>query len=374
MAAQVKSKSFKMKKQLEKVSHDYIRYANCWEDTDILLQALEIDKTDRILSIASAGDNSLSMLIHNPELVVAIDINPIQLNLVRLKIAAIKALNQDEFLRFIGFIDSNQRLTLFQKVKSQLSPELQTYWNGRLKEIQLGIIDQGKFEKYFHAFRTKVLPLIHSKKRISELFRPKSAKEQSLFFDKHWNTWRWRVLFKFFFSKYVMGKLGRDPEFLKEVKISVSDFILHKAFRNLRSTECQHNYYLQYILTGCFTTNLPHYARKENYEKIKSNIDHITTFEGLAENAFSKYEGFNKFNLSNIFEYMPPNTFQKVGENLYANAAPKSRFAYWNLMVPRTLSSIIPQVVHQENASNLLSRKDNTFFYSQFIIDSKDEQ
>jgi S-adenosylmethionine-diacylglycerol 3-amino-3-carboxypropyl transferase len=238
-------------------------------------------------------------------------------------------------------------------------------------EIMEGIIDQGKFEKYFHAFRTKILPLIHSKKRIDALFAPKSAEDQKVFFDQQWNTWRWRTLFKVFFSKFVMGKLGRDPEFLNEVKISVSQFILAQAAGNLRAKQCQDNYYLQYILKGQFITNLPHYAREENYTKIKSNIANITVFKGLAEDAFTEYEGFNKFNLSNIFEYMPPATFKKVSLNLQENSAPNSIFAYWNLMVPRRISAILPGFEHQKTTSEELGKLDHTFFYSQFVIDSK---
>ncbi len=39
-----------------------IRYAQCWEDADILLEGLGIRPGDTCLSIASAGDNSLAML------------------------------------------------------------------------------------------------------------------------------------------------------------------------------------------------------------------------------------------------------------------------------------------------------------------------
>ena len=360
-----------MSKQLEKVSHDYIRYANCWEDTDILLEALQITPGDRVLSIGSAGDNSFSMLIHHPELVVAVDINLVQLQLIELKIAAIKALNHHDYLAFIGFKDSKNRESLFKKVSAFLTPSLTQYWIARMTEINSGIIDQGKFEKYFKAFRTKVLPLIHTKKRINQLFEPKSAKEQNSFFETQWNTWRWRILFKVFFSKFVMGKLGRDPEFLKEVKISVSDFILQQAKGNLSSKECQNNYYLQYILKGKFETELPHYARKENYEIIKTNINNITVFHGLAENAFHAYKGFNKFNLSNIFEYMSPSIFQSVSDNLVKNSHSNSRFAYWNLMVPRKMSELNKNLSHLETASQLLSKKDHTFFYSNFVIEEK---
>ena len=39
-----------------------IRYAQCWEDADVLLQALAVQPGDVCLSIASGGENTLSLL------------------------------------------------------------------------------------------------------------------------------------------------------------------------------------------------------------------------------------------------------------------------------------------------------------------------
>ena len=50
-----------------------IRYAQCWEDADVLLGGLNIQQGDVCISIASAGDNSLAMLSKNPGKVVALD-------------------------------------------------------------------------------------------------------------------------------------------------------------------------------------------------------------------------------------------------------------------------------------------------------------
>ena len=66
-----------MREQLNEVRHDYIRYANCWEDADVLIEGLKVQPGDRVLSIGSAGDNSFSLLVNDPELLVAFDINPI---------------------------------------------------------------------------------------------------------------------------------------------------------------------------------------------------------------------------------------------------------------------------------------------------------
>jgi len=360
-----------MKEQLENVKHDYIRYANCWEDPDVLLEALDVQENDKVLSIGSAGDNSFSLLSKNPKLVVAVDINPIQLNLIELKKAVFKTLNYDEFLAFLGFTSSNERKALYAKVCEELTPELQEFWSGRMEEIESGIIYAGKFERYFKLFHTRILPLVHTKKHVNRLFEEKTAEEQAIFFNKKWNNRRWRLLFKLFFSKFVMGRFGRDPAFLKEVEGSVSEFIIGQAKNHLGSEYAPNNYFLHFIMKGDFGKYLPHYARKENYLAIKENIDRLIVFNGLAEEAFKEYNSFTKFNLSNIFEYMNPELFASVTKNLVDNGEHEARYAYWNLMVPRRMHETSDSLIPQGLLTQDLRTIDKGFFYMGINIDVK---
>lgn len=360
-----------MKKSDTHIDNSYLRYANCWEDADILIEALKLEEGDSILSIGSGGDNSFSLLINNPKIVVAADINTHQLKLIGLKKAAFKGLDYQEFIAFLGFKTSEKRKKLFEKVIPFLGEEDYNYWKNKQREIETGIIHQGKFENYFQTFSSRILPKIHSSKKIEELFRPKSEKEQQIFFDKKWNTWRWRLLFRIFFSRYVMGKFGRDPKFLKQVAVPVSTYILNKAKEHLSSVHCQSNPFLKYILTNQFGDVLPHYAREEHFAQIKSNIEKLTIFEGFAENAFTHYQSFNKFNLSNIFEYMSTENFEKSGTHLITMSEPESRFVYWNLMVDRKLSDLSSELQLNSQLVSEANKVDKGFFYNSLIIETK---
>ena len=55
------------------------------------------------MSIASAGDNTFSLLTLNPELIVAVDISKVQLFLVELKKIAILNFDREKYLQFAGF-------------------------------------------------------------------------------------------------------------------------------------------------------------------------------------------------------------------------------------------------------------------------------
>jgi S-adenosylmethionine-diacylglycerol 3-amino-3-carboxypropyl transferase len=360
-----------MKNELTKtVSFDFIRYANCWEDADILLEGLNPQAGSKILSIGSAGDNSFSLLVSNPDLVVAVDVNKIQLYLIELKKVAIKNLEHHELIEFLGFSPSLTREKLFSRLKKELSDEACNYWEINLNQIREGIISQGKFENYFHFFSNHILPWIHSDKTISRFFELKSETEQKEFYQKHWNTWRWKLLFKIFFSKYIMGKYGRDPEFLKEVKLSVSDYIFQKAENHLQTMQAQQNFILRYNLTGNFGQLLPHYLQPENLKKIKANIHKFQLMEGYAEDAHAVFGKFQYMNLSDIFEYMDKDVFRKTAQQLVEATDSGGRLAYWNLMVPRKISEAVKdKSYYKEELSRRLSLKDKGFFYNCFIID-----
>src|ERR1700747_3573292 len=86
-----------------------LRYAQCWEDADILLEALNLQPGCTCLSIASAGDNTLAILSKNPGTVIAIDHNPAQIAALELRVAAFRELEHPELLALMGSVASHDR-------------------------------------------------------------------------------------------------------------------------------------------------------------------------------------------------------------------------------------------------------------------------
>lgn len=355
----------------KRASFDFIRYANVWEDAETLLRGLRCKEGDKILSIASAGDNSFSLLVTNPSLIVAVDVNEHQLHLTELKRAAIRSLERDECMAFLGFRNGENRIATYHSIKHILTEQARELFDSNLDWIEDGIIDCGKFERYFRIFSKRVMPFIHRKKTTEKLLVPKSQQEQEQFYHNNWNTWQWRLLFKIFFSKQVMGRLGRDPEFLAEVKVPVSKFIFMKAEKHLKSTRAQSNHILRYNLTGSFGLELPHYLREENFFIIKEKIDKLQLFKGYAEEAIAEYGKFDAMNMSNIFEYMPQDVFKNTGAGLVAGLNQSGRIAYWNLMVPRRLSKAFHELEYKKELSHELTAEDKGFFYHSIIIENK---
>ncbi len=355
----------------ERADFGIVRYANCWEDADILCAALQPAAGKRILSIASAGDNSLALLADGCE-VVAADLSPAQLACVELRTAAFRVLDYDETLAFLGIAQSPHRLVLYRRLCGCLSAGAKQYWDARSRVITDGFIHAGKFEDYFHKFRRFVLPLVHGRSKVRELLQEKSAQARRAFYDRKWNTWRWRLLFRVFFSRFVMGRLGRDPEFFRYVEGSVPDRILQRTEYALTALPTHANPYLQYILNGNFGPALPRYLRPEHYEAIRSGLGRLTLFEGSIEEAAVRYgeEGFDGYNLSDLFEYLDEDTCCSIFAKLIAVTRPKARLAYWNMLVPRQCPERASDGIRAlSDVADEQFAKDLAFFYSRFVVE-----
>ncbi len=347
-----------------------IRYANCWEDPELLLEGFDNGK--KYISIGSAGDNSLSLLIKNPEVVYAVDLSIPQIACCELKKNAIKFLDYENFLKLLGFKACDSRLEIYTSIKENLSLQSRYYFEHNPEIIKDGIIQQGKFEHYFQLFANKIMPLVHNQKNLTELFLPKSIQAQRMFYDRTWNNWRFKALFKVFFNKFVMGRLGRDKEFFKYVDTAmISKNIKERADRALRDVPTWNNPYVNYILLNNFDYALPHYAKEENFDIIKQNIDTLEirtgTINEVATNSGIKFDGFN---LSDIFEYMDKDLFKEVSSQLLSVSNIGAKYCYWNMMVDRRISEILPEnFEYKKELSQKLYLKDKAFFYKDFIID-----
>lgn len=344
------------------VDFSFIRYANGWEDTQLLINNLNPKAGDKIISIAAAGDNSLAFLAFNPEMVLAFDISETQLYLTELKQQAIKVLDYQDLLAFLGVTKTKHIEKLFRQLKPYLSEGCSHYFTLNFNLIQHGIIYQGKFENYFKLFRNYILPLIHNKEKIHHLFESKSAEKQIEFYNNEWNTWRWRSLFKLFFSKFILGKFGRDPAFFNENKLPVSQTIFDLAEKHLSSTLVFKNYYLDFQLRGSYNVDLPFYLIEENYLKIKENINQLTLKKGYLTDIHPPYK-FDLANLSNIFEYMDENLFKEQVAHLSQIMNENSKMAYWNLFVPRKMEHQNPKFKSLD-----IEGSDLCFFYQSFNL------
>jgi len=349
-----------------------IRYAQCWEDADVLLGGLAIQPDDDCIAIASAGDNALAMLTAHPRRVVALDLNPAQLACVRLRVAAYRTLDHDELLELIGARPSDRRPTLYARCRREIDDrQARRFWDEHSAEIVAGIGAAGRFERYFKACRTRILPLVHSRKRVAALLEGGDAATRRAFYDERWNTWRWRALFRVFFSRFVMGRLGRDPSFFRYADEKLSDHLMRRVEHALTALDPADNPYLHWILTGTHGAALPLALRAEHFETIRANLDRLeivpASLEAYLDDAGTR---FDRFNLSDIFEYMSDANAAALLGRIADHANPGARLAYWNMLVERSRpEEMADRLQPLPDLAQELHDADRAFFYRAFVVE-----
>jgi S-adenosylmethionine-diacylglycerol 3-amino-3-carboxypropyl transferase len=308
-----------------------VRYGQCWEDADILVEALKVHEGRRCLSIGSAGDNSFALLAAGASHVTAVEMNPAQIACIELRKKAYLELDYPEFLKTVTS-------------------------------------SKGKFENYFELFRTRLLPLAHTRKRIDRLLESRSKEEREKFYESVWNNRRWRWIFRAFFSRFMMGRLGRDPAFFDYVEGSVADRILERTRFALTQLDPSRNPYLHWILRGCYGEHLPLALREDSYLKIRTALeeDRFEIVHAPIEAALTG-QRYDAFNLSDIFEYMSPESTDLLIDQIVDHSNPDARLAYWNMLAQRESKS--PRIQSLPETSEELFKKDKAFFYSLFIVE-----
>lgn len=342
-----------------------LRYANCWEDTDIMLEALQIRENETGLSVASGGDNTLAMLIKRPRKIYAFDLNPTQLYCTELKIACLRRLPYEQTLAFLGLADCD-RSGIYAAIRQELSDGARDYFDKNRRIIRKGLIHAGKFEHYFQIFRRFVIPLFSTKKTFRRFSLLQNPDEQYEFYNKKINNRRLKALFKIYFGSKVMGKLGRDKSFYEYVDGKNSDKDIKARFEyGISHTENRSNPYLNYIANNTFTDDcLPLYLQRENYEIIRENLDRIELVHG---NLLSvRNMTFDFFNLSDIFEYMSESEFESNAAHLEESAGKNARIAYWNMQNKRYLSG--ENFTFEKELSERLFEKNKSYFYRDFLL------
>jgi S-adenosylmethionine-diacylglycerol 3-amino-3-carboxypropyl transferase len=349
-----------------------VRYAQCWEDADVLLAGLDVRPGDVCLSIASAGDNALALLTRSSARVVALDLSPAQLACLELRVAAYRELSHVELLELIGSVPSGRREALYRRCRPRLSAAARDFWDARGPEVEQGIGAAGKFERYFALFRRRVLPLVHYRRRVERLLRGGTRAERYAFYRGRWDTLRWRLLFQVFFSRFVMGRLGRDPSFFAYVEGSVADRIHDRARHAVTELDPADNPYLQWILTGRHTTALPLALRPEHFETIRANLGRLEWRCQSVEDflASSEVRSIDRFNLSDIFEYMSEENYHRLLGLIVEHGRPGGRLAYWNMLVPRSRPASMADRLRPLTAlARELHLRDKAFFYSRFVVE-----
>jgi len=297
------------------------------------------------------------------------DLAEAQLHCLRIRLAAMRELTWAQFVALMQPPKSGDHRQLMARVMPALDAAGRAFWLERLDAVaRMGLAGIGRFEHYFAIFRRFVLPLIHGHATVEGVFVPRPQPERARFFAQHWDSRRWRLATNLFFSRFLMGRLGRDPSFFAHAEGSLPAQVRQKTRHAAVEMDPCANPYMQWILLGRHGRALPLAWRQEHYDTIRSRSDRITIErDRIDAPAREKFDGFN---LSDVFEYMAPAEFEAAYGRLLELATPRARLVYWNMMAPRQAPGICSSAVRRDTQAEMrLKAVDKAFFYADLVIE-----
>ncbi|MCB0105620.1 MAG: hypothetical protein KDE53_06920, partial [Caldilineaceae bacterium] len=131
---------------------------------------------------------------------------------------------------------------------------------------------------------------------------------------------------------------------------------------------------VHWMLTGSHGAALPFALRPENFEPIRNNLDrlewHLLSVEAYVTQCQANGHRIDKFNLSNIFEYMSLANYTALLQGLVSVATAQARLLYWNMLAPRSCPLALRGRLQPLRAlADALHSQDKAIFYSALQIE-----
>lgn len=361
---------------LERMVFRGIVFNMSWEDPEMDRQAFQIQPTDAVISISSAGCNPLNLLAQNPARLVSIDGNPGQNALVELKLAGLQALDYQTFFDIFGVRHPAAVTRVYRThLRPLISPPSQAFWDENLWMAARGIYDFGRNGTFFRILRNYLKLLGIRKRHFTELFELRSLAEQQAWYDKTiaprlWGPWSKRfVEFKPF-----MFLAGVHPEQYRLVdgRHDMYEYVKERVEYALTRVRTFDNYFLSIALTGKFQGDrVPPYLLPEHFEPLRSRLARVTVVNGwLGPYLDTQPAGsIQKFNLLDIFDWMTPQIFESTMHSVIRAAAPGATMIYrsgsYKFDPP---ASILPHVQRDDTLAKRLFATDRSATYGSFYI------
>jgi S-adenosylmethionine-diacylglycerol 3-amino-3-carboxypropyl transferase len=318
----------------------------------------------------------MALALRRPRSITAIDFSPSQNALLELKLAALHHLSWYEYVSFLGARPSFDRVATYRRLRTHLRDEVRTWWDSQEPELARGIIHTGRFQRYLSIFRTRILPLIHTRSTVEEVMTISDRDARAEYYRRVWDNRRWRALFTVFFGRAVMARLGRDPAFFQYVdQDRIGAIFLERGRHALVESSPLENHFLQYALLGRYPDleRGPVYLRESSFEALRAATTRIQIVRSDLESHLGTLapRSVSALYLSDLFEWVSPDHHEAMLRAIARVSRPGARMVYWNLLVPRSRPASLADMidVHEAEARALHAR-DLAFVYGSFHVES----
>jgi S-adenosylmethionine-diacylglycerol 3-amino-3-carboxypropyl transferase len=318
---------------------DRLYFAQVREDPRLELEAFAGALDGTLVVVSSGGCTALSLASAGARQVVAVDLNRTQNHLVELKAAVSASSTADRALAFLGgtAAPAAERTGQYAAYRRTLSAGAARYWDEHPRAIGGGVLTAGVSERLIGAIAWVIRRSAHPRSRIERFLTCGTVDEQRAFYDREWNTARWRAIIQLMANRVVLRR-AYDPEFFRHVQNpSFARHFLATIERALTSLPIRDNYFFHQMFLGYYQTELgggaPPYLAAGSAPI--SDLPHRLT---LADGTFTEYlrgcgdGSLAGFSLSNICEWLTAAETDALFGEIVRTARPGARLCLRNFL------------------------------------------
>src|SRR5439155_806405 len=218
------------------------------------------------------------------------------------------------------------RLATYARLRDALSSAARAHWDARPGDLAHGVLHAGASERFLALVVRAIKTLVHPERRVRRLLACRSVAEQRAFYEREWNTWRWRALFKVLLNRWAFRR-SHEPAFFEHVENpSFSGHFLRAAQHALTDLPVADNYFLHVALTGWYPPGgaRPPYLTADGATSLAVMAERLTLVDG-SYTAFLRTQpdaSVTGFALSNICEWLSAGAVEQLFAEIVRTAAP----------------------------------------------------
>lgn len=337
------------------------------EDWETESKALKIKPDDSIVCITASGDRPLNLLLNDCKNIVAVDMNPYQNHLLKLKAAAMHHLDFHDYQSFLGNKENRHRVKILNSLSPLLCETSFQFWKSQKKKIEQGILYQGAIEKWTGVISYFIEKFRNEKRK--KLFEFEDIEQQKQFVQQHWASPKWRKTFEVLLNPFVTRFLLKDPglhEFLDK-SLHVGRYIHDRMNRSLEKGLARENLLISLILLGkVMPEGYPPYLTEKGTNVIRTRLPKISvvTSNIITHLERSPASSIDVFSLSDIASYMSARDFERLTQAIAKAAKPGARFCFRQFLSNHKIPNELNKTFKRNHLlEHELEQEDRCFVY-----------
>ncbi len=363
-------------------------YPQIWEDPDIDLEALNLQRGEHLIAIASGGCNVLSYITAQDVNVTAIDLNPAHIALNKLKVTAARRLpDYAAFHKFFAEADSKDNVAVYRAyLQPYLDSATQTYWEGRdkLGRRRINYFGRNIYRRgLLGAFITAGHMLARAHGRDPrKMLKAGSLEEQRRIYDQELAP-----LFRKRHIRWLMDRptalfgLGIPPSQFTALKGSEATMatVLEERLQRLACDfDLADNYFAWQAFGqsyGSAGAPLPPYLQRDRFQALKARVDnvdikHASFTEHLSELPDSSRDAYV---LLDAQDWMTDSQLTALWRQIVRTAKPGARVIFRTAGEETILPGRVPDVIlsrfdYDPEAGKAWTARDRSAIYGGFHL------